>query len=62
MAEAPKSGIALDPFEKQYVRIALQLQTKALLRSRSKEVVGSDIYNLRTKEIEMYSSLQRRFE
>ena len=44
-----------------WIRKALELQRSALIRSRAKEMVGSDIYNLRTKEIEFLDNMIKEY-
>lgn len=50
MAEAVKQE---DILRKAWIKKALELQKMALIRARQKEMVGSEIYALRTKEIQM---------
>lgn len=47
--------------ERQYLARALDLYKASLVRSRSKEMAGSDIWTLRGKEIEAVGALLSRF-
>lgn len=44
----------------QWLRKSLQFQQAGLIRSRGKETVGSEIYVLRSREIEALSNLIMR--
>lgn len=50
-------GPQLEPLEKAWLRKAVETQRNVLVRSRTKEMVGSDIWNLRGKEIEQLNVL-----
>jgi len=53
--------ITLKLLDKAYVKQALFAFGKALTRSRAKEMPGSDIANLRDKDIERVAQLWARF-
>lgn len=46
-----------DPLAKLWVQRSLEFQRAALIRSRTKEVPGGEIYVLRSKEINYLTSL-----
>lgn len=51
-AKAISDRTVTQVLETAWMKRALELQQKALIRARSNEIVGSEIYVLRTKEIE----------
>ena len=53
--------VELTNIEVQWVRKSLQLQRASLQRSISKEIVGSDIYVLRQREIADLDALVNKF-
>lgn len=61
MGESKKVVFEFDGMERGWLLKALELQRAALLRSRGREVAGSDIWTLRGKEIEALTSLRNRF-
>lgn len=65
MAERSVSDVAKAPelsvVERAYVKRALDVLKGTLIRSRSKEMVGSDIFALRTKEIDTISGIMEKF-
>jgi len=44
-----------------WIKKALELQKAALMRTRGKEIPGSEIYALRTKEIQFIDGLIEEF-
>lgn len=52
--------IQLDNLERQWVKKALETLKATLVRSRLKEMSGSDIHTLRGKEIETINNLIQR--
>lgn len=58
MAEVAKQEEVL---RKIWIRKSLELQKAALMRSRGKEIPGSEIYALRTKEIQFLEKLIEEF-
>lgn len=62
MAEvAKKVTIELDVIERSWVSVSLQAKREQLVRSRNKEVTGSEIWSLRGREIEAINLLLPRF-
>lgn len=61
MAQQGVKGYEFSQLEVLWLKKSLELQKNALIRSRAKEVVGSEIYALRTREIEALQSLSNRF-
>lgn len=59
MADAKK--YELTPMEAMWVKKSLEAQRNILVRNRLKEVVGSEIYALRGKEIDALSALVLKF-
>lgn len=55
MAEVKKMEFSL--IEQLWLKKSVDLQRAALQRARLKELVGSDIYGLRTKELEALQAL-----
>lgn len=60
MAEV-KKAMEFESMERQWMRKALETQRQALVRSCSKEFQGSEIYELRQKEIRAVDALLARF-
>lgn len=60
MAEQMK-GMELSQLERGWIKQALVSQSKMLMRSRTKEIVGGEIWVLRGKEIEIVNTLAQRF-
>lgn len=58
--EPTRYGITLDLVEKLWVQKSLDLQKTALVRSRNKEMAGSEIYFLRQKEIDVVEALMKK--
>lgn len=56
----PATTIELLPLERQWIAKAVITLRAQLARARSKELSGSEIYNLRGKEIQMLDSLYNR--
>lgn len=56
MAEALKD-VKLSQIELLWLKKCVDLQRAALTRSRGKEIVGSEIYGLRTKELEALGNI-----
>lgn len=62
MAEsAKKVSFELDAIERSWVHVSLQAKREQLVRSRNKEVTGSEIWVLRGKEIEALNALMPKF-
>lgn len=55
-------SVALGPVDRAWVRRALEALRAQLVRARTKEMAGSEIYELRTREVNAVSSLLRYFE
>ena len=53
--------VELTNLESQWIRKALELQRTSLQRSVAKEIVGSDIYVLRRREISDLDALINKF-
>lgn len=51
----------LTNIEKQWINKSLQTQRDSLARSLTRELQGSDIYNLRKQEIEQLDRLRLKF-
>lgn len=60
MADAPKK-LEFYLLESLWIKKALENQRQALIRSRTKEVAGSEVYTLRGKEIESLTQLIQKF-
>lgn len=56
-----KKSFELDPVEIQWVKLSLSTQIGVLRRKFNSETPGSEIHNLRAKEIAAVSSLQDKF-
>jgi len=54
-------NVSLDVVEKAWIGKALVVLRQTLIRSRSKEIVGTEIYTLRGKEIESLNVLVQKF-
>lgn len=52
---------SVDVIQKQWIVKSLECQRAALVRSRTKEMVGSDIHALRGKEIDALDHLIQRW-
>lgn len=61
MAESKKVSFELDAIERSWVHVSLQAKREQLVRSRNKEVTGSEIWVLRGKEIEALNALMPKF-
>lgn len=59
MPEQPK-GTLLDALDKAWIKKSIELQRHALNRAMIKEVPGSEIANIRKKEIEYLTGLISR--
>lgn len=59
--KADTIGFSLTAMERAWVRQALTTQRAALMRSRQKEIAGSEIWSLRGKEIDSLNVLIERF-
>lgn len=53
-------NIEVSVFERQWLRKAVETQRGALIRSRAKELDGSEIWSLRGREIEALTALLSR--
>lgn len=60
MAELSQS-VQLTLVDKLWIKRALEFQLRALSRGRAKEIPGSDIYVLRSKEMDGLVALIGRF-
>lgn len=56
-----EKAVELSSLERQWVRKSLELQRASLQRSVSKEIVGSDIFVLRRREIADLDALINKF-
>lgn len=56
-----KMKVELTTMERAWIKKALELQRTALLRSRMKEVPGSEIWTLRGREVEALTGVIGRF-
>lgn len=54
-------GSDLTAIERQWIVVSLRTQHAVLSRSRNKEMTGSEIWNLRTRELDQLSALVQRF-
>lgn len=66
MAESVKNASGrlvcdLDTIERSWVHVSLLAKREQLVRSRNKEVTGSEIWVLRGKEIEALNALAPKF-
>lgn len=62
MAEAGKKvSVELDVVERSWVHVSVLAKREQLLRSRNKELAGSEIWVLRGKEIEALNMLAPKF-
>lgn len=52
----------LDVLKRVWVCKSLELQKSALMRSRNKEIPGSEIYGLRTREIQFLEDLIKEYQ
>lgn len=61
---AQKSGVTvqLEGLERAWVARSIEVLRGTLVRSRAKEMVGSEIYELRTKEINALVALAAKLE
>jgi len=57
MATAADVGFTFTSLELQWIRKSIELQRASLVRSLTKEIPGSDIHVLRSKEIAALSTL-----
>lgn len=57
MAEQSIVKLELSVLERQYVKRSLEVLRTTLVRSRAKELAGSDVYTFRGKEIEALTAL-----
>ncbi len=60
MAEA-KKPVELDSVNRAWVRVCIDNQIKMLMRARTKELVGGEVYVIRTKEIALLTALKELF-
>lgn len=60
-AAAGVANVELTSLERQWVMKSIDLQVASLKRSLTKEIVGSDIHRLRSKEINDLQSLVSKF-
>lgn len=61
MAAKEDVGVVLDVLERQWVRKSLENQRQVILRGRNKELAGSEIWQLRGKEMEILTNLVSKF-
>lgn len=64
MAEAKsevKKSFEFDAQERGWIKQALLNQSKMLMRSRTKEIAGGEIWHLRGKEIDIVNTLAGKF-
>lgn len=60
MSEVKAEVKELAPFEKAYVRKALEVYLSALYRARDKEVHGSDLWKHRAGEIDIVKNIKNK--
>lgn len=60
-AAAGVANVELTSLERQWVMKSIDLQVASLKRSLTKEIAGSDIHRLRSKEINDLQSLVSKF-
>lgn len=60
MSEANVKKYEFSVVDVQWLRKSLEFQRAGLVRARSKETVGSEIYVLRSREIEAVNALVNR--
>lgn len=60
MSEANMKKYEFSVIDVQWLRKSLEFQSAGLVRSRSKETVGSEIYVLRSRELEAVRALINR--
>lgn len=53
----PTVGLQLEGLERAWVRRALEVLRGTLIRSRGKELAGSEVYEMRTREIAQLNAL-----
>lgn len=52
---------SIELLEKLWIQKALELQIRSIMRARGTEIAGSEIYVLRTKEIDLLTRLKEKF-
>lgn len=52
---------SIELLEKLWIQKALELQIRSIMRARGTEIAGSEIYVLRTKEIDLLNRLKEKF-
>lgn len=60
MADSPVKKYEFSVVDVLWLRKSLEFQSAGLVRARGKETVGSEIYALRTREIEAVRDLLNR--
>lgn len=53
--------VSVSLLDRAWIRKSLELQRNSLVRARTKEMVGSEVYVLRGREIEALGALINRF-
>lgn len=61
MAEAAKEVVVKDAMDRGWIKKALESQRAMLIRSRTKEMTGSEVWHLRGREIEQLNLLIGKF-
>lgn len=61
MAKEPPGGVYFEPQERIYAKRALEVLRGVLVRSKAKEVPGSEVQALRDREIAIIDAALRRF-
>jgi len=60
MAQKEKDGVVaveLAVLDRQWIRRALETQRNVIVRARAKELAGSEIYELRTREVSQINAV-----
>lgn len=61
MAQSNSKPIDLEIMERAWIKKALEDKVKALSRNRANEIPGTEIYDLRTREIQYVNTLIGKF-
>jgi len=58
----PKVSVELSSLERQWIVKSISSQRAMLIRSRQKELPGTDIWTLRGREIDALGDVARKFQ
>lgn len=61
MADNAQKNVSLSSVERVMVQVALRQAVKSIERARTKEVVGSEIYEMRGRQMQQIQDLINRF-